>query len=287
MDINEVKKEVLKCNEEIHDIYAPYHTQSVPYQCRKATRKYILKFILKQLEANDVCLRNKKVLEIGCGTGTFAAFFQEQGANYEGMDISSEMLKFARINHPSVSFYKSSLEDFSRSNPDQYDVIISSSFLHHLVNIEEGVEQIKSMLRPGGVYIAVHEMIEHRQTKLEIFDEELSYLWGYNGYASVNFIDRLKRFIGIYNPFTLFTAGMKTIIKKLLRWEDKAANRTSPGESSINYLDYQLNFNFNLAENKNLLKCGVVIPYCYYNFIELRHISKISNHHCYIAKREM
>ena len=242
---------------------------------------------MKQLEANGVCLRDKKVLEIGCGTGTFAAFFQEQGASYEGIDISSEMLKFARINHPGVSFYKSSLEDFSRSNPDQYDVIISSSFLHHLVNIEEGVEQIKNMLCPGGVYIAVHEMIEHRQTKLEIFDEELSYLRGYNGYASVSFLDRLKRFIGIYNPFTLLTAGLKTIIKKMLRWQGKAVDRTPRDESSINYVDYQLNFNFNLAENKNLLRCGVVIPYCYYNFIELRHISNICNHHCYIAKREM
>lgn len=59
MDAREVKKEVLKCNEKMHDIYAPYHTQSVPYQCRKATRNYILKWRIQLASATPSKLNEK------------------------------------------------------------------------------------------------------------------------------------------------------------------------------------------------------------------------------------
>jgi len=41
----------------------------------------------------------EKVLEIGCGTGHFSAFFKELGAQVTGLDTSPEMLKVAKDLH--------------------------------------------------------------------------------------------------------------------------------------------------------------------------------------------
>lgn len=40
--------------------------------------------------------RNKKVLEVGCGIGTAANSFIENGAIYKGIDVSKESIKIAK-----------------------------------------------------------------------------------------------------------------------------------------------------------------------------------------------
>jgi ubiquinone/menaquinone biosynthesis C-methylase UbiE len=46
----------------------------------------------------DLCMvrPGQKVLEIGCGTGHFTAFFEELGADVVGLDTSPEMLRLAK-----------------------------------------------------------------------------------------------------------------------------------------------------------------------------------------------
>jgi ubiquinone/menaquinone biosynthesis C-methylase UbiE len=52
------------------------------------------------------------VLEIGCGTGNLAPGFVRQGFEYCGMDISSEMLKIAKRNHPQSRFIEADMRNF-------------------------------------------------------------------------------------------------------------------------------------------------------------------------------
>ena len=46
----------------------------------------------------------QSVLEIGCGVGNLAPGFTNLGFKYYGLDLSSEMLKIAKINNPKSSF---------------------------------------------------------------------------------------------------------------------------------------------------------------------------------------
>ena len=183
--MDNMKQKVLEENEKVHDGCAILHTSAVPYQSRPRTRNYILGLIMEQIQAHGINPEGKKFLEVACGTGTFVALAKKLGAkSYDGFDISGEMVRIARENNEdeTTKFYKASLEDYAGEHEGTYDVIISSSFLHHLFDLEEGLLQIKSMLAPGGIYIAVHEVDNTRVwTRLEIFDEELSFLAGYQG----------------------------------------------------------------------------------------------------------
>lgn len=315
----DIKRKVLEENEKVHDMAAKTHTRSVAYQCRRISRNYIWNLIVEQLKQNNIDPQNANVLEVACGTGTFVELFNKLGAkSYTGIDISSEMIRLAQENnkYDYAKFVKCSLEDFAQNNLIKYDIIISSSFLHHLYNFEEGIIQIKNMLKPGGIYIGLHEFIKDRKlTKLEIFDYHFAYLMGYMGGVRISFWKRLQGFVKyILNDLKILT---KKGNQEKLKWKlfnilpiykikyISQINRyrhylfgflpitssklnthiDKPFNSGFNYVDYQLNFKFNLEKNDTAKKYGKVIPYCYYNFVELRYLNKINNHDMFIMTK--
>lgn len=275
MDDTRIKELVLKANEEAHDSCAANHTRSVPYQSRKNTRRYIWNLIKSILRKHNIDAKDKRVLEVACGTGTFVKLFDRLNVkSYDGIDISNEMLKIAKAHNSShnVNFYKMSLEEYSKENTKKYDIIVSSSFLHHLVDLEDGLIQIKQMLKPGGVFIALHEVVNKRNlTKLEVFDNELSYLFGYQGHVRFPLKQRLKRFLSF-------------IFNKSSSCKNKISQENCSNTRNIDFVDYQLNFDFNLSDNKIAKKYGDVMPYCYYNFAEFRFIQRTMNHNLFVMK---
>lgn len=272
-----LKMKVLIANQEAHDRCAPGHTRAVPYMSRKNTRDYIWNLIEQTLKEHKVQPKGAKVLEVACGTGTFVNLFQKLAAeSYDGIDISTEMLKIAaRENqHDNVRFYRETLEDYSRSNANTYDVIVSSSFLHHLVDLEMGFVQIQNMLKPGGIYIGLHEVNTGRTfNKLELFDLELSCLLGYQGHGVKPPLERIKYFIEFLLPNRKF------------EFLPNRVGFSAENRKEVDYVDYQLNFDFDLSNNEVAKKYGKVIPYCYYNFVEFRHLKETLNHDMFVMTK--
>jgi len=91
---------------------------------------------------------SSKVLEIGCGTGMFTAMFAESGAEIIAVDLSPDLLAYARTRDlPRVQFLERSFEDCEVDGP--FDAVIGSSVLHHL---DQGRTwpKVLSLLKPGG-----------------------------------------------------------------------------------------------------------------------------------------
>jgi len=68
--------------------------------------------VLEKRTIRELCgvRRGNKILEIGCGTGHFSAYFEELGAEVVGLDTSPEMLKMAKDLRGDLRV------DFSRGN---------------------------------------------------------------------------------------------------------------------------------------------------------------------------
>ncbi len=93
----------------------------------------------------------RKILEIGCGTGMFTQIFAETGARIVAVDISYELIETARsrgLPADRVIFLQKRFEDCDVDGP--FDAVIGSSILHHL-DIEEALERIYELLKPGGI----------------------------------------------------------------------------------------------------------------------------------------
>jgi len=94
---------------------------------------------------------DKRVLEIGCGTGLFTELFARSGAQIIAVDISEDLLSIARAkNLPEdrVMFMRKRFEECDIDGP--FDAVIGSSILHHL-DIKPALAKIKELLKPGGI----------------------------------------------------------------------------------------------------------------------------------------
>lgn len=105
---------------------------------------------------------NKNVLEVGCGIGTAGYYFVESGANYTGVDLSTNSIELTK-KHLAHSTPKSLLHEYNifewnieEPLPLQYnnnfDLVYSFGVLHHTPNIDLAIQNIYSVLKSGGEF---------------------------------------------------------------------------------------------------------------------------------------
>ena len=287
LKLKESNKEILKqkiyeSNKLDHDDWASTHDSNVPYISRKKTRMFYWKLLLDNIKKNNIDLRNKKILEVGCGTGTYTDLFINQNiSQYVGIDLSPRMIEFAkkknRLNSShfnKINFLVSSLEDFSIKNPNRYDVIYSTSFLHHLLDVKLGLKKIENMLKADGIDIALLEPINFRNEEwIEQLDFHLMNLAGFGGSKRIHLLKRYLYFI----KFIIIESFYKRIFK------NQKNNRELKIPKKINYVDYQLNKSFRLSDfvTNNIMS----YTYKYLGYIEFSKFMKNDNHQMLILKK--
>ncbi|EFM08562.1 Methyltransferase type 11 [Paenibacillus curdlanolyticus YK9] len=107
---------------------------------------------LKQLIPD---LRDKRVLDLGCGYGWHCRYAREQGArSVVGVDISAKMLERAKSygDDPAITYVQLPIEDIA-FDAEQFDVVISSLALHYIADFEAVCRQIAHALAPGGTFV--------------------------------------------------------------------------------------------------------------------------------------
>lgn len=96
----------------------------------------------------------KKVLEVGCGIGTAANSFVENGAIYKGIDISKKSIELAKkrfeVFNLKGEIGEGNIENYT--SEEQYDLIYSFGVLHHTPDIDESIKNIYKMLKKGGTF---------------------------------------------------------------------------------------------------------------------------------------
>lgn len=96
----------------------------------------------------------RRVLDVGCGAGAFAARLAGRSEQVDAVDRSTEMIDEARHRTPdNVNCIVGDVLVDSLPGKD-YDAIFSISALHHMP-LQDALPVLASALRPGGVLAAV------------------------------------------------------------------------------------------------------------------------------------
>lgn len=99
-------------------------------------------------------IRGKRILELGAGAGEAAVYFAKQGALATATDLSPRMLevasRVAALHGVNIATRVCSAEDLSQFERDSFDIVYAANLLHH-VNIERCLDEVKRVLRPGGL----------------------------------------------------------------------------------------------------------------------------------------
>lgn len=100
-------------------------------------------------------LRDKKVLDLGCGYGWHSRYVREQHASsVVGVDLSEKMLERARAmtQDEQIQYQRSAIEDINYSE-GEFDVVLSSLALHYVEDFDSICRKVYHSLAPGGTFV--------------------------------------------------------------------------------------------------------------------------------------
>jgi 2-polyprenyl-3-methyl-5-hydroxy-6-metoxy-1,4-benzoquinol methylase len=103
-----------------------------------------------------ISLNNKRVLEIGCGTGSSTVALAEQGAIVTGIDIDADSIAVAQTRTDlygvKADFIQMNALDIKEKLDDKWDIIIFFASLEHMTPTERfsSLKSAYDILKPGG-----------------------------------------------------------------------------------------------------------------------------------------
>jgi len=147
--------------------------------------------LTRALRDVDFDPKGKTVLDVGCGTGFFTAYYLERGARVTGIDIAPTSIEKLSARHPDARFILA--DPSARPIEGRYDLVNAFDVLYHILDEtrwEAAVGHLAAAVEPGGLFLA---------------SDTFSQL---DRLAEHNRMRPLARYRGILNPAGLQLAGL-------------------------------------------------------------------------------
>ena len=100
-------------------------------------------------------IKDKQVLDVGCGGGILSDAMARAGATVTGIDLAGKSLKVAQLHAlesqtPNVSYREISAEALAAESPAQFDVVTCMEMLEHVPDPASIVKACATLVKPGG-----------------------------------------------------------------------------------------------------------------------------------------
>ena len=100
-------------------------------------------------------LKDKQVLDVGCGGGILSDAMARAGAHVTGIDLATKSLKVAQLHAletqtPNVSYREVSAEAMAAEKPASFDVVTCMEMLEHVPDPASVVKACATLVKPGG-----------------------------------------------------------------------------------------------------------------------------------------
>lgn len=102
----------------------------------------------------DDMVAGKRVLEVGCGLGFFSERLVQRGAHLIASDLGPNLVERTRRRVRCEAVVADALRLVEQFGPNTFDLVLSSECIEHTPEPELALEQMASVLRPGG-YLSV------------------------------------------------------------------------------------------------------------------------------------
>jgi ubiquinone/menaquinone biosynthesis C-methylase UbiE len=157
------------------------HTENLIDYDRRATEyalhRSVHPGVLDQLVRSGIIGPKTRVLDVGCGTGNYAAALTAAtSCRMSGVDPSQRMLHAARHAAPWESLQQSGAESLPFGS-DTFDVVMSTDVIHHIQERDAYFREAARVLQPGGHLVTVtdsHDDIPRRRPLSSHFPETVA-----------------------------------------------------------------------------------------------------------------
>lgn len=93
----------------------------------------------------------RRLLELGCGPGTFLLVARQEGWDVTGVEPTLEAANKAATF--GLDVFKGYLEDYVESSSSQFDAVVSFEVLEHVPNPLDQLRWIHALVKPGGIVV--------------------------------------------------------------------------------------------------------------------------------------
>ncbi len=140
-------------------------------------------YLVRHIPFSDMA--GKRVLEIGLGYGTISQKIAEAGADYCGLDISSAAVAMANDRMRQCGFPQNAVCGNVLNAPfedNTMDIVISIGCLHHTGNLQRALDEVRRILKPGGVAVVmVYNALSYRRWYEHTEETQKYFDWQYLG----------------------------------------------------------------------------------------------------------
>ncbi|MEH7121882.1 class I SAM-dependent methyltransferase [Bacillus sp. JJ1773] len=101
-------------------------------------------------------VKNKKVLDAGCGEGYFSRILAKSAAAVTAVDYSEKMLEIAKERTPidlRIDYRHGNCEDLLFLEDNSFDLVVSNMVIQDLANYEKAFQEMYRLLVDGGYFI--------------------------------------------------------------------------------------------------------------------------------------
>lgn len=157
-----------KHTENIYNKFSDFYIEKRSKPESSFFNNYLSNYQLKKHLKNII--NSKKVLDLGCGQGTFTNELYKMGANIQGIDISEQLINYARNKFPHINFVISNAQNTSFED-NYFDIIVSNLMIHYFKDLSKLFNEISRLTNNKGIFIfsfhhPFNEVIEEKNEEI-------------------------------------------------------------------------------------------------------------------------
>ncbi|MCB9809160.1 class I SAM-dependent methyltransferase [Candidatus Nomurabacteria bacterium] len=143
------------------------------FSIHQRDKNQINRELMYTLIGND--LKNKKILDLGCGDGIDTEYYQTQGAHAIGIDASTGLIDIAQAHYPEIEFTVGFAEELPYED-NSFDMVLSKYAIQTSADMQPIFDEVNRVLKPGGmfIYLVTHplrQFMERRDLTQDYFSQ--------------------------------------------------------------------------------------------------------------------